>query len=216
VVGTFSANGGLVESETWTDVSVLQPAYQRGTTYQSVYAKLVSPSAFQQFKDALTTDPRLNVQVVRETDYYAEQSTALYSLVSGLGILIAVLMGLAAVFGALNTMYTTVSARTREIATLRAMGFQRVAVVISVLIEALVLGLLGGLIGGGLAYFAFDGFRAATINWQSFSQVAFAFDVSPGLLFRGVAYALVIGLVGGLFPAVRAARLPVAAALREL
>lgn len=215
VVGVFSANGGIAESELWTDASVLQPAYQRGTSYQAVYAKLVSPDAFQKLKDALTTDPRLNVKVVRETDYYAEQSSGLYSLITGLGTLIAGLMGIGAVFGALNTMYTAVSARAREIATLRALGFRAGPVVISVLVESLLLALLGGWIGAGLAYLAFDGYRAATLNWQSFSQVAFAFDVSFGLLARGVLYALAMGFLGGLLPALRAARLPVAAALGE-
>lgn len=215
VVGIFSANGGISESEIWTDAGVLQPAYRRGNSFQSMFAKLESEDAFQDFKDRLTTDPRLNVKVVRQTDYYAEQSTAVTSLITGLGTLIAGLMGIGAVFGALNTMYSAVSSRTREIATLRALGFGSAPVVISVLAEALVLALLGGAIGAGLAYLAFDGFRTATMNWQSFSQVAFAFDVTPGLLVRGVVYAALIGLVGGLLPAIRAARLPVATALRE-
>jgi putative ABC transport system permease protein len=133
-----------------------------------------------------------------------------------LGTLIATLMALGAVFGALNTMYTAVSSRTREIATLRALGFGSGPVVTSIMLESLLLALLGGAIGSGVAYGLFDGFRAATMNWQSFSQVAFAFEVTPGLLMRGVAWAAGIGLVGGLFPALRAARLPVARALREL
>lgn len=215
VVGIFSENGGVAESEIWTDAGVLQPAYSRGNTFQSVYAKLESPEAFVEFKDALTTDPRLNVKVMRQTDYYADQSTLVSNLITGLGSLIAGLMGIGAVIGALNTMYTAVSARTREIATLRALGFRSGPVVLSVLIESLLLALIGGVSGGVLAYFAFDGFRAATINWDSFSQVAFAFDVTPALLLQGVVYAALIGLVGGLFPAIRAARLPVAAALRE-
>ena len=163
----------------------------------------------------MTTDPRLNVKVVRQDEYYADQSTAITGLITGLGTLIAGLMGIGAVFGALNTMYSAVSSRTREIATLRALGFGNGPVVISVLVEALVLAIIGGAIGAGLAYVAFDGFRAATMNWQSFSQVAFAFDVTPGLLVRGIFYAAMIWLVGGLFPAIRAARMPVAAALRE-
>ncbi len=215
VVGLFSSNGGIAESEIWTDAGVLQPAYRRGNSFQAVYAKLESPGAFQDFKDRLTTDPRLNVKVVRQTDYYAEQSTTIYNMITGLGTLVAGLMGVGAVFGALNTMYSAVSSRTREIATLRALGFSGGPVVVSVLLEALVLALVGGVIGAGLAYFVFDGFRAATINWQSFSQVAFAFDVTPGLLVEGIVYAALIGLVGGLFPAIRAARLPIATALRE-
>lgn len=216
VVGIFTENGGISESEIWTDASVLQPAYRRGDSFQSVYAKLDSAEAFTEFKGALTTDPRLNVKVLRQSDYYAEQSTMVYNLITGLGTLIAGLMGVGAVIGALNTMYTAVSARTREIATLRALGFRAGPVVLSVLVESLVLALLGGALGGSLAYFGFDGFRAATMNWSSFSQVAFAFDVTPALLVQGIIYATVIGLVGGVLPAIRAARLPVAAALREL
>lgn len=215
VVGVFRAGGSLAETEIWVDASVLQPAYRRGNSYQSVYAKLESPGAFQEFKDALTSDPRLNVKAMRQSDYYAEQSAVLYNLITGLGSLIAVIMGLGAMFGALNTMYTAVASRGREMATLRALGFQPGPVVIAVLIESLLLALVGGLIGAVLAWWAFDGFRAATLNFSSFSQIAFAFDVSPALLIRGVSFALVIGLIGGLFPAVRAARQPVSEALRE-
>jgi len=215
IVGLFEAGGGIAEGEIWADAAVVQGAYRRGNTYQSVYARLASPGAFTEFKDALTTDPRLNVKVERAADFYAEQSTTIRSIVVGLGSLIAALMGLGAMFGALNTMYTAVSARTREIATLRALGFKAGPVVLSVLFESLLLAAVGGVIGGGLAYLAFDGFRAATINFQSFSQIAFAFDVNATLLRNGIVYALLIGLVGGLFPAIRAARLPVATALRE-
>jgi putative ABC transport system permease protein len=216
VVGIFTANGSLTESELWCDLRVLQPAYRRGDSIQSVYAKLESPASFQNFKDTLDTDPRLNVAVQRETDYYADQSTWLTTTVTILAGVIALVMGIGAVFGALNTMYTAVSSRSREIATLRALGFGSGPVVVSVLAEALFLGLIGGLLGSVLAYTAFHGFQTSTLNWQSFSQVTFAFAVTPGLLVRGVGYALLIGLVGGLFPAVRAARLPVAVALREL
>ena len=216
VVGVFTAGEGIAESEIWTDAKVLQAAYHRGDSFQSVYAKLTSPGAFAQFKDALTTNPRLNVKVLRQSEYYAEQSTAVTRLISTLGFLIAALMAVGAVFGALNTMYSAVSARTREIATLRALGFGGGPVAVSVLLEALLLALAGGLIGGGLAYFGFDGFHTATLNWQSFSQVTFAFVVTPQLLAHGIAWAAFIGVIGGAFPAVRAARLPIAAALREL
>lgn len=216
VVGIFESGGGLAETEIWVDASVLQPAYRRGNSYQAVYAKLESPGAYQEFKDALTSDPRLNVKPMRESEYYEEQSAMLYKLVTGLGTLIAVIMGLGAVFGALNTMYTAVSSRAREIATLRALGFHSGPVVISVLMESLLLALIGGVIGATAAWWVFDGFRAATLNFTSFSQVAFAFDVSPSLLARGIVFAMIIGLVGGLFPALRAARQPVANALREL
>lgn len=215
VVGIFEANGGLEESEIWADAAVIQPAYRRGSSYQIVQTRLASAGTFQEFKDALTSDPRLHVRVVRETEYYAEQSRLLVRLVTGLGTLIAGLMGLGAVFGALNTMYTAVASRTREIATLRALGFPGLPVVISVLVESLVLAAIGGAAGALLAWAAFDGYRAATLNWQSFSQVAFAFRVGPELLAQGFLYALALGLVGGLFPAVRAVRVPVSQALRE-
>jgi putative ABC transport system permease protein len=216
VVGIFEAAGGVPESEIWADAGVVQPAYRRGNSYQAVYAKLESPEALDRFKDALTTDPRLNVKVVRETDYYAEQSILLHRLIRTLGFLIAALMGIGAVFGAINTMYTAVAARTREIATLRALGFGSIPVVASVLTEAMVLAAIGGALGGLLAYAGFNGYQTATINWQTFSQVAFAFAVTPPLLAQGLAYALVMGFLGGLLPAIRAARLPVVTALREL
>ncbi len=216
IVGVFSANGTVPESEIWADAVVVQSAYHRGTSFQSVYVGLQSPAQFEEFKDALTSDPRLNVKVMRESDYYAGQSTRLIDLVRVLGLIAAGLMGIGAVFGAVNTMYTAVSARTREIATLRALGFGASPVVISVLTESLLLAAVGGLLGSALAYLAFDGFQTATMNWQTFSQVAFAFRVTPALLVQGVIYALVMGLAGGALPALRAARLSVAAALREL
>ena len=216
VVGIFEANGGVPESEIWADAGVVQGAYRRGNSYQSVYVKLESPASFDAFKDALTADPRLNVTVIRETEYYAEQSVLLHQLIRTIGFMIAILMGIGAVFGAVNTMYTAVATRTREIATLRALGFGSLPVVFSVLAESMLLALLGGLIGGVLAYAAFNGYRTATINWQTFSQVAFAFAVTPSLLVQGLTYALVMGFFGGMLPALRAARLPVVTALREL
>jgi putative ABC transport system permease protein len=216
IVGVFSAEGGTAESEIWTDASVLQAAYKRGDSFQSVYVKLVSPGAFQQFKDALTTDPRLNVKVLRQSEYYAEQSAAVTKLITTLGFLIALLMAIGAVFGALNTMYSSVSARTREIATLRALGFGSGAVVVSVMIESLALAVAGGAFGAIVAYFTFNGLQTATMNWNSFSQVTFAFAVTPALLVQGIVWAVLIGLIGGLFPALRGAHLPIAAALREL
>jgi putative ABC transport system permease protein len=216
VVGIFSAGGATAESEIWTDAPVLQAAYDRGDTFQSVYVRLDSPAAFTTFKDAVTTDPRISAQVMRLSEYYTSQSTAVTTLITTLGFLIASLMAVGAVFGALNTMYSSVSARTREIATLRALGFGRGAVVVSVMLESLALALGGGAFGAGLAYFVFNGFRATTMNWQSFSQLTFAFAVTPKLLVQGVVWATVIGLIGGLLPAIRAARQPIAAALREL
>lgn len=216
VVGVFSTGGGVSESEVWSDARVVQDAFRRGNSYQSVHATLTSPDSFVQFKDALTSDPRLNVSVVTEAQYYAGQSQLLYNLITGLGTLIALIMGLGAVFGALNTMYTAVSSRTREIATLRALGFNSGPVIFSVLIESLILALAGGIIGAAIAWLAFDGFRAATLNFSSFSAITFAFDVNAPLLITGIIFALVIGFFGGLFPAIRAARTPVAHALREL
>ncbi len=152
--------------------------------------------------------------MVRQSDYYAEQSELLVGLISGVGVFIGILMALGAAFGALNTMYSSVSSRNVEIATLRALGFNGGPVVISVLLESLFLALVGGLIGGGLAMLAFDGYRASTLNFSSFSQVTFAFEVSPALLVIGMLTSAGIGLIGGLFPAMRAARQPLAAALR--
>lgn len=216
VVGIFEAGGSVAESEIWSDAKVLQPAYRRGNSYQSVLVRLASAESFQTFKDALTSDPRLNVTVILERDYYAEQSRVLQSIIRTIGFGIAGLMGLGAVFGAVNTMYSAVASRTREIATLRALGFGRMPIVVSVLAEALMLSLVGGAIGGLIAWAAFDGYQTATMNWQSFSQVAFAFAVTPSLLIRGIIYAAVMGLLGGLLPAIRAARLPIVTALREL
>jgi putative ABC transport system permease protein len=216
VVGIFDAGGSVSESEIWSDARVLQGAYRRGNSFQSVYARLQSADSLQTFKDALTTNPRLNVSVIREPDYYAQQSQVLQSVIRNIGVGIAILMGLGAVFGAVNTMYSAVASRTREIATLRALGFGAMPVVMSVLAEALLLSLVGGVVGGLLAWAAFDGYQTATMNWQSFSQVAFAFAVTPSLLIRGLFYAALMGLLGGMLPAIRAARLPVVTALRQL
>jgi putative ABC transport system permease protein len=216
VVGVFDAGGSVAESEIWCDAKVLQSAYRRGNSYQSVYARLATVDSFQAFKDSLTTNPRLNVTVIREPDYYSQQSQVLQTVIRSVGFGIAALMALGAIFGALNTMYSAVANRTREIATLRALGFGSSPVVVSVLVEAVLLSVIGGLIGGGLAWIAFDGYQTATMNWQSFSQVAFAFKVTPALLLNGMIFAVVMGLIGGFFPAMRAARLPVVTALRQL
>jgi len=216
VVGIFDAHGNAAESEIWTDARVLQPAYQRGNSYQSVYAKLAEPSAFQALKDSLTTNPQLQVTAMRSPDYYGTQTATLQMIVRTIGGIIAILMGVGAVFGAVITMYTAVASRTREIATLRALGFGSVPVVVSVLVEAALLSAVGGLLGGLAAWAAFDGYETATMNFQSFSQIAFAFRVTPALLATAMIYALIMGLFGGMLPAIRAARLPVVTALREL
>jgi putative ABC transport system permease protein len=214
VVGIFTAGGGVAESEIWTDAAVLQPAYQRGDSYQAVYARLTSPAAFRDFSDALTTNPQLTVKVVRQSEFYAEQSTSVTSFIKNIGVVIAGLMALGALFGALNTMYSSVSARTREIATLRALGFGSGPVIISIMLESLALALIGGAVGAAIAFLAFDGFTTSTMNWQTFSQVAFAFRVSPELLVRAITWSVLLGIFGGLFPAIHAARLPIATALR--
>ena len=216
VAGIFEDKGSVSESEIWTADSALQNAYNRGTSYQSMRVKLSSASAVSAFKNAMTSDPRLNVRMFTERQYYQEQSRSLILLVSTIGTAIAVLMGLGAIFAALNTMYSAVSARTREIATLRAMGFGATPVVASVLAEGVLLGLVGGAIGAIVSFIAFNGVRASTMNFASFSQISFAFTVTPQLLLQALVYALVLGLVGGLLPSLRAARLPIATGLREL
>jgi putative ABC transport system permease protein len=215
VVGIFTAGGSIYESEIWADVRVVQPAFRRGSSFQSVYARLDSPTAFQRFKDALTADPRLEVDVVREDDYYAQQSQVLRQLVENLGNVVALLMAVGATFGALNTMYSAVAARGQEIATLRAIGFQGGPLLVSVMAESLVLALAGGLLGGGLAYLVANGYETATMNFQTFSQVAFSLSVTPRLLVGGIAYALLMGFVGGIFPALHAVRAPIATGLRQ-
>jgi putative ABC transport system permease protein len=158
----------------------------------------------------------VNVSVRSERDFYADQSRILIGLVKYVGTTIAVLMGIGAVFAALNTMYSAVSSRTREIATLRALGFGAAPVVASVLLESVVLGFLGGIVGGLLVYFALNGYQASTLNWASFSQITFAFTVTPRLLVTGLGYSLILGFVGGLLPGIRAARMPVTTGLREM
>ena len=216
VVGIFETNGTVAETELWCDVRQLQQNYQRGNSYQSVLVQLDSADALTAFESNLKGNPQLSIQVKRESDYYAEQSKVLTGMVMGIGIGIGVLMGLGAIIGAVLTMYSSVVSRTREIATLRALGFSSGAVWLSVIGESLFLALVGGVAGGALAYFGFNGFQASTMNWQSFSQVAFGFAVTPRLLTTGLTYALLMGLLGGIFPAIRAARLPISKALREL
>jgi putative ABC transport system permease protein len=216
IVGIFEEGGAVSESELWCDVKVLQPAYRRGNSYQSVYAKLGAPDAFQQLKDSLTSNPQLTVTAMRAADYYGSQTEVLQGIIRTIGGIIAILMGVGAIFGAVITMYTAVASRTREIATLRALGFGSFPVVVSVLVEAVLLASIGGIIGGAIAYVAFNGFETATMNFQSFSQIAFKFAVTPKLMGQALFYAIIMGLIGGMLPAIRAARLPVVTALREL
>ena len=216
LVGIFEEGGAVSESELWCDVKVLQPAYRRGNSYQSVYARLSSGDSFQQLKDALTSNPQITVTPMRAAEYYGSQTEVLQRIIRTIGGIIAVLMGIGAVFGAVITMYTAVASRTREIATLRALGFGSIPVVISVLAESILLGSIGGIIGGAIAWLAFDGYQTATMNFQSFSQIAFSFAVTPQLLLTALLISLVMGTAGGLLPAIRAATLPVVTALREL
>jgi putative ABC transport system permease protein len=216
VAGIFEDGGSVSESEIWTDATVLQGAYNRGSSVQSVRVRLPGPGELEALVTHLEADPRFNFTVRTEREFLESQSRVLVTIVRTLGALIALLMGVGAVFAALNTMYSAVAARSREIATLRALGFGAAPVVASVLVESLLLGLLGGLLGGMLAYVGFNGAQASTLNFQSFSQVAFAFTVTPALLFTGLGYALLLGLVGGLLPGLRAARMPVTVGLRQL
>ena len=217
VVGQMAADGGLEESELWADAKMVQQAYSRGSSYQAVYVRLGSEQAFDGFKDSLTSNPTLNVQVQRQDEYLRSQTEAMNVLITVAGTTIAGLMALGAIFGALNSMYTAVAARSREIATLRALGFGRWAVFVSVLIESALLGVAGGVLGAAVAWLAFNGYEASTLNFAgSFTQVSFAFAVTPGLFLTGILWALALGLLGGALPALRAARMPIVAGLREL
>ena len=216
VVGIFDAGGSSFDSEVWADAHLLSAAYNRpDNTFQSVTVHLTSPEALNQLKNSVTSDPRLNVDVAREIDYYAKQSTNMTTLITRLGGFVAFVMAIGAVFGALNTMYSAVADRGREIATMRALGFGGPSVVFSFLIEALLISFVGGALGC-LAVLRLNGLTTSTINFQTFSNLAFAFKITPDLLLMGIVFALAMGILGGLFPAVRAARLPVATALREL
>ncbi len=215
IVGIFAAGGSIFESELWSDVRVLQPAYRRGTSFQSVRVKLQSADSLGELQAALAADPRVQVDVRSEQDYFAEQAEPVVRFIRLVGYPLAILMALGAVFAALNTMYSSVSARAREIATLRAIGFGPLPLALATLAESAVLALLGGALGGALAFFGLNGYTGSTMD-QSFSQIVFDFAVTPELLRQGLVAALVVGLIGGLFPALRAARVPVATALREL
>jgi putative ABC transport system permease protein len=216
VVGIFDAGGSSFDSEVWCDARVLDDVYKRPSNiFQSATVHLSSPGAFEQFKDAVTSDRRLNFDVTREIDYYAKQSTRMTQLNTILGGLVAFVMAIGAVFGALNTMYSAVAERGREIATMRALGFGGGAVVFSFLVEALLISFVGGAIGC-VAVLPLNGLTTGTMNWQTFSQLAFAFRITPALLLAGIVFALLMGLLGGLPPAMRAAWRPVAVALREL
>jgi putative ABC transport system permease protein len=216
VVGVVDAGGSSFDSEIWCDATVLKQVFQRPVhLFQSVTVRLTGPDALTPFRDALTADPRLTVQVDREVDYYAKQSRQLTTLITVLGSIIAVVMGVGAVFGALNTMYSAVTERAREIATMRAVGFGAGSVVLSFVVESLCIAFIGGALGCAVVL-PLNGLTTGTMNWQTFSHLAFAFSVTPDLLGGGLAFALLMGLIGGVPPAVRAARARIAVTLREL
>lgn len=213
VVGIFES-GDAMESELWADADTVASAYRRGSSRTSVIAKLTDAKAFDAFKAALASDPRVNVDTMTTLEYFDNQSSTMTQIIRIIGIVVGVIMAIGAVFGALNTMFATVATRAREIATLRAIGFRGLPVVIAVMLETMLLALIGGIIGGVIAWLLFNGFTASTIA-GGVGQLTFQFKVSPELLWTGIKWALAIGFIGGLFPAVRAARLPVTTALRE-
>lgn len=216
VVGVFADGGSVAQGELWTDATTLQGAYNRGSSYQSTRVQLQSAGALPVFRAALASDPRLNVKVYTERAYYEEQSRIMTTLIDTAGGVIALLMGLGALFAAVNTMYNSVAARTREIATLRALGFGALPVVSSVLVESMALGAIGGALGCAAGYLIFNGVQTSALNFASFSQISFAFRVTPALMAQGLAYGLLLAFIGGILPAVRAARLPIVSGLRAL
>jgi len=213
VVGHF-VSGDSLDSELWTDVETLA-SFSRRNSYQSVTVKLHGNDGLQRLQAAVADDPRLRLDVMSTRDYFSRQAGNLRLLIEIFGTVIGAIMAVGAVFGALNSMYAAVATRAREIATLRAIGFSGGPVVLAVMLETLLLALAGGLLGGLLAWAVFNGYSVSTMS-ANFSTVVFAFEVSPELLGKGLKWALGIGLVGGLFPALRAARLPITVALRAI
>jgi len=216
VVGIFSTGGDVYESEVWVDAPVAQSAFRRGNSYQSVRVKLEDEGSFALFADALDADQRLQLKPRRESEHFAAQSAGTTNGIRMFGYAVCAIMAIGAIFGALNSMYSAVSTRNVEIATLRALGFRGSSVVVSVLVESLALAFAGGAIGAAIAYLLFNGYTVSTLNNASFSQVAFDFAVTPRLMIAGVVLALLLGFFGGLLPSLRAARIPITDALREL
>jgi putative ABC transport system permease protein len=214
IVGIFTADDAAFESELWGDVDLMMPAFQR-LGYQSMTVKLADASMFDSFKAAIESDPRLYLKPSREQDYYAEQSQAMTTVIRVFGTFVTLILSIGAVFGAMNTMYAAVAYRTREIGTLRALGFSRFRIVTAFLAESVALALVGGVLGCILAL-PVHGLSTGTTNFTSFSEVAFKFRITPALLAGGMLFSAVMGAVGGLLPAIRAARIPVARALREI
>jgi putative ABC transport system permease protein len=214
VAGVFTADDAAFESEVWGDVELMSPAFQRAG-YQSITVKLADPSMFDSFKAAVESDPRLYLQPHRELDYYAEQSQAMTKAIRVFGTFVTLILSIGAMFGAMNTMYAAVAYRTREIGTLRALGFSRFRVVTAFLAESIALAVIGGVFGCILAL-PVHGLSTGTTNFASFTEVAFKFRITPALMAGGLVFSAVMGAVGGLLPAIRAARIPVARALREI
>ncbi|HEV2986781.1 MAG TPA: ABC transporter permease [Vicinamibacterales bacterium] len=214
VAGVFTADDAAFESEVWGDVELMGPAFQRAG-YQSITVKLADPSMFDSFKAAVEGDPRLYLQPHRELDYYAEQSLAMTTVIRVFGTFVTLILSIGAMFGAMNTMYAAVAYRTREIGTLRALGFSQFRVVTAFLAESIALAVIGGVLGCILAL-PVHGLSTGTTNFSSFTEVAFKFRITPALMAGGLVFSAVMGAVGGLLPAIRAARIPVARALREI
>ena len=214
VVGIFTADSSSFESEVWGDVDLMMPAFQRGG-YQSVTVKLTDPSAFESFKTAMEADPRLDLVPKPEIVYYQEQSETTSTLIKIFATFVTAILSIGAMFGAMNTMYAAVAYRTREIGTLRALGFGRLRIISAFLAESIALALIGGVVGCVLAL-PVHGLSTGAMNMQSFSELAFKFRLTPALLAGGMVFAAVMGGIGGLLPAIRAARIPVARALREI
>jgi putative ABC transport system permease protein len=216
IVGVMDTGGSAFDSEIWCDSNLLAPVYQRPLNiFQSATVRLTSESALGPLQDRAKGDPRLQVQVERETAYYEKASSMLTNLILGLGTLVATIMGVGAVFAALNTMYAAVAERSREIATIRALGFSETAVIVAFLFEALLIAAAGGVIGC-IGALPLNGITTGTMNFQTFSHMSFAFRVTPVLLGFGMIFALLMGVLGGLPPAWRASRLPITVALRDL
>jgi len=215
VVGIFES-GDAMESELWGDANVVNDTYGRGSGRNSATVKLTSAAAFKDFKAALAANPQLKVDASTTLEFFAKQSEKMTQILRVIGITVGAIMAVGAVFGALNTMFAAVASRAREIATLRAIGFRGLPVVVAVMLETMLLALIGGAIGGLAAWLLFNGFEASTMAAGSVGKLSFNLRVSPGLLWEGIKWALAIGFIGGLFPAARAASLPVTAALREL
>ena len=213
VVGIFEADDSAYESEIWADNTVAQSVFRR-PGYSTARIRLESESLIPDFKKRIEDDPRLELTIIPETEFFTEQASYLNNFLRIFAIVVATIMAIGALFAALNTMYTAVSVRTVEIATLRAMGFSATPVVFSVLLEAIVLALIGGVLGALITFFAFNGMTVSTLNPSAFSQIAFDFRVTGEILVTGLIWAVGIGFIGGIFPAIQAALLPITVALR--